>query len=75
MSTLKDPCKYSFKDLFIASNHPVERLSEFYKLSLKDRNIIVKEMCKTAGWVCEDVISEDQIFTAFSPSTNEINCK
>lgn len=64
---LKDPCKYSFKDLIEACGLKVD-LDKLYGLLQEDRNIVVKEMCDIAHWYWDDVIGDDgEVYTAFAP--------
>ena len=71
-SRLYLPCKYSFKDLLLATNKPVDKqsLDSLYNISQTNRNRMVKELCNKAGWYFEDVKGSDGIiYTAFSPET------
>lgn len=64
---LLNPCSYSFKDLIKASGQPIS-LEKLYKISQKERNIIVKYMCNVANWHYLDIKGTDLvIYTAFSP--------
>ena len=64
---LLNPCSYSFNDLIKASGQTID-LKTLYKISQKERNIMVKYMCNVAGWHYYDVKGTDGvIYTAFSP--------
>jgi hypothetical protein len=65
MSRLINPCNHSFKDLITASKQHTD-LKILYSMSQTDRNIIVKDLCKKAGWFFEDIINETGVYTAFS---------
>ena len=73
---LVNPCKYSFRDLFIENikssnlitNSLEKELLQFYDLPLEERNKIVKKLCKNVGWYYEDIDKGDCVYTAFSPN-------
>lgn len=63
-------CKYSFQDLFNASNYN-ENTKILYTMEQNEINILVKKLCKIANWGYEDRIGTDGIiYTAFSPEIN-----
>lgn len=72
--SLSSPCKYSFKDLVVASNtvkntEVNKYLNYLYSLSQTEKNTEVKKLCNSAGWYFEDRLGDnDIIYTAFSPS-------
>jgi len=64
---LSHPCKYSFKDLIMASKSS-QSLSELYHLPQEERNQRVKILCKEANWYYKDIVGVDGItYTSFSP--------
>jgi len=67
MTSLKDPCKYSFEDLVKAANQKVN-LKLLYAMEQSEINATVKWLCNKAGWYYEDVEGKDgETYTAFSP--------
>lgn len=63
---LKDPCKYSFRDLVEACQVEMD-LSYLYEMKQSDRNNVVKELCVIAQWHWEDIEKNGTVYTAFSP--------
>lgn len=71
--SLKNVCKYSFRDLVCASKSADKTdidkyLSRLYALKQEDKNTEIKKLCEKAGWYFEDVVGDgDVVYTAFSP--------
>lgn len=68
---LKNPCRYSFSDLAIATGFKENTdiiLKYLHTLSQDDINHIVKDWCSQSGWYYKDVVGGDSIvYTSFSP--------
>lgn len=64
-------CDFSFIDLYQAAHHKKperEELSSFGKISQAERNELVKQWAKKAGWHTKDKMGNDgQVYTAFAP--------
>lgn len=64
---LKNPCKYSFKDLIRACGLEDDHYIYLMNLSLEERNIEIKRLCDICHWYYKDIVSNGKIFTSFSP--------
>ncbi|MBK6912010.1 MAG: hypothetical protein IPH10_13950 [bacterium] len=64
-------CAYSFADLYRAAygGEPTrEQLQELYALAQEQRNAVVREWVKRAGWETVDVRGTDgEVYASFGP--------
>ena len=67
-----EECTYSFGDLFKAAHNREPDQNEamtFVMASQDERNKLIKEWAKTAGWGTEDRVWKDgKTYTAFHPN-------
>lgn len=79
---LKNPCKYSFRDLYssyfssISNDLSPEEfnkfmdnfMKDFYCFTMEEKNKSIKITCDEIGWYYQDIITPSgKIFTSFSP--------